>query len=207
MTFQAGHTYHTYNQGNNREKIFFEEENYIYFIQRMRKQLLTHCDILAWCLMPNHFRWLVRVKDDYKFDHTTDNPKSVGLINKRIANILSSYTQAINKKYNRSGSLFRPRTKSKSIGHYYSGLNDYGLNCMLYIHQNPLRGKIVDHLHRWEYSSYRDYAGLRKGTLCNIELAKELFNLPNSTKEFEQLSLKTIPFEFTHKLESSIRRV
>lgn len=48
---------------------------------------------------------------------------------------------------------------------------DYARNIFHYIHQNPLRAKLVTDLRNWEYSSYKDYIGLRKGTLINKELA------------------------------------
>jgi len=48
---------------------------------------------------------------------------------------------------------------------------DYCENCFHYIHQNPLKAKLVEDLGEWEFSSYRDYAELRAGTLCNRELA------------------------------------
>lgn len=62
MKFSPNGVYHVYNQGNNREPIFFQERNYRFFLDKMRKHLLPHVDLLAYCLMPNHFHWLVRVK-------------------------------------------------------------------------------------------------------------------------------------------------
>jgi len=61
MNFEKGHLYHVYNQGNNRQKIFFQRENYAFFIQKIRTHLLPHADVVAWCLMPNHFHLLVYV--------------------------------------------------------------------------------------------------------------------------------------------------
>ena len=55
MQFQDGHIYHVFNQGNNHQKVFFNRENYLFFLQKIRTHILPHADILAWCLMPNHF--------------------------------------------------------------------------------------------------------------------------------------------------------
>ena len=63
MHFEEGHLYHIYNQGNNRQKIFFERENYLFFLRKMRVYLLPYCDVLAYCLMPNHFHWTVLVNN------------------------------------------------------------------------------------------------------------------------------------------------
>ena len=63
MIFETEHLYHIYNQGNNKQKIFFSRENYLYFLQKINKHIRPHVDVLAWCLMPNHFHLLVYVKD------------------------------------------------------------------------------------------------------------------------------------------------
>jgi len=189
MNFQPGSIYHVYNQGNNKEPLFFNRENYLYFLKKMRSSLIPHSDLLAYCLMPNHFHWLIKVKDDLVDDKNLHHP-----LVRKIANLLSSYTQAVNKQQNRSGSLFRSKTKSKKIDDLY-----YALTCFLYIHQNPLRANLTNHLDDWMFSSYRDYAGIRKGDLCNMELAKELFELPNSTSKFEEFSRQTIPDHYLNK--------
>lgn len=61
MRFFRENIYHVYNRGNNSNPIFFERENYYFFLKKMRRHLLPYCDILAWCLMPNHFHWLIYV--------------------------------------------------------------------------------------------------------------------------------------------------
>jgi len=63
MVFETGHLYHIYNQGNNRQKIFFSREHYLFFLNKIKKHILPHADILAWCLMPNHFHLMIYVKD------------------------------------------------------------------------------------------------------------------------------------------------
>lgn len=189
MNFQPGSIYHVYNQGNNKEPLFFNRENYLYFLKKMRSSLIPHSDLLAYCLMPNHFHWLIKVKDDLVDDKNLHHP-----LVRKIANLLSSYTQAVNKQQNRSGSLFRSKTKSKKIDDLY-----YALTCFLYIHQNPLRAKLANHLDDWMFSSYRDYAGIRKGDLFNMKLAIELFEFPKSVTEFEEFSRRTIPDHYLNK--------
>ncbi len=52
---------------------------------------------------------------------------------------------------------------------------DYTLTCFQYILQNPLRANLLSHLEDWEFSSYLDLVGKRKGSLCNAALInKEL---------------------------------
>lgn len=63
---QIGHFYHVYNQGNNRQNIFFERDNYLYFLRLIRQSFITHTiDIVAYCLMPNHYHLLVYPKSEH----------------------------------------------------------------------------------------------------------------------------------------------
>lgn len=200
MKFYSGHIYHVYNQGNNRDKIFFETENYLFFLKKIEYHICPYADILAWCLMPNHFHLLIKVKDDYPSPPKLDNSeKRVDLLNKDIGSLQGSYTQAINKKYKWSGSLFRSRAKAKSSENIRTRDN-YALNCFFYIHQNPIRAGLVKRMEDWEYSSFRDYAGLRNGKLCNKELTLDLLNLPRKSDEFHKISQQTIPEHFLESL-------
>ncbi len=201
MQFYSGHTYHVYNQGNNKAAIFFERENYLYFLTKMKDHLSPHADILAWCLMPNHFHWLIRVKEDYSNTSVLHNKeKKVNPLNRAIGTLQGSYTQAINKKYDRTGSLFRTRTKEKSLSEDQKGADNYGINCFFYIHQNPIRAGLVEQIGEWEFSSYPDYAGIRGGKLCNIELARDLFDLPEDSEAFKAVSNRTIPDHFIQNM-------
>ena len=92
--------------------------------------------------------------------------------------LLSSYTQAINKQNNRSGSLFQQNTKAKVI---VKGNNLYDFLCFHYIHQNPMKAKLVKKMEDWNYSSFKDYCGLREGTLCNQQWAYQLLDLDKKT--------------------------
>ena len=59
---QFGQYYHIYNRGNNRETLFREERNYPYFLSLFIKHVDPVVDTHAYCLMPNHFHLLVKVK-------------------------------------------------------------------------------------------------------------------------------------------------
>ena len=109
------------------------------------------------------------------------------LLSKNIGTVLSSYTQAINLQQGRRGNLFAHKTKAKILNEAYyppSGFNrladhqiDYATACFLYIHQNPVTARLVSKLEDWEFSSFRDYAGLRDGKLVNKEIAQEYVDL------------------------------
>ena len=58
--------------------------------------------------------------------------------------------------------------------------NDYLLNCFMYVHQNPYLTKLVERIEDWEFSSFPDYIGIRKGTIPNIQLGLEMLQLSQS---------------------------
>jgi putative transposase len=64
MYFEENNLYHIYNRGNNKQTIFFTRENYLYFLNKIKKYISPHCNIIAWCLMPNHFHFLIQGTED-----------------------------------------------------------------------------------------------------------------------------------------------
>jgi hypothetical protein len=82
----------------------------------------------------------------------------------------SRYAQYFNNKQNRSGSLFRQKAKAKCLR---EGSANYLYIAFQYIHQNPLKAGLTNKLEDWQYSSFLDYANLRKGTLCDMQLAQK----------------------------------
>ena len=111
MQFEKGYLYHIYNQGNNKQTVFFNRKNYIFFLQKVKTHILPYADILAWCLMPNHFHLMVLVNEvelvDAKIGSATPSRTPNTNLNKSIGILLASYTRAINKEQNRSGSLLK----------------------------------------------------------------------------------------------------
>jgi REP element-mobilizing transposase RayT len=95
MELEPNKYYHLYNRANNRELLFRNRDNYLYFLSKYRKYLAPFLDTLAYCLMPDHFYFLVFVKSNNSL-----------LIKKNIGLFLSSYTKAVNKSFSRIGSLF-----------------------------------------------------------------------------------------------------
>lgn len=63
MEFETGKYYHFYNRSNNEELLFKSEENYVYFLEKYRYYLGPLFSTLAYCLMPTHFHFLVKIKE------------------------------------------------------------------------------------------------------------------------------------------------
>jgi putative transposase len=170
MHFKPGEFYHVYNRGNNKQVIFFCEKNYSFFLRKVRDQLVPVCDIVAYCLMPNHFHFLIKANNNGLKERNSFGGKPMQELAYRIGILLSSYSQAINKQRNTSGSLFQQRTNAKILNEMRSESQvSYFEQCFHYIHQNPLVAGLVKDISTWPYSSYLDYIGVRNETLCKKE--------------------------------------
>src|SRR5439155_10008512 len=114
MHFEPEHTYHVYNRGNNKTPIFFLAKNYLYFLKKIKTEWLPYCDIYCYCLMPNHFHFMLQPNEEgckpivlkEKITHFTKSFKSNGQNTKFV---YSSYKRP--KQYN--GESFSKENKSK----------------------------------------------------------------------------------------------
>jgi putative transposase len=138
--------------------------------------------------MPNHFHLMVYVREDVESGGATPSrtPTRPETLNKSIGVLLASYTRAINKQNQTSGSLFRQKTKAECLdcqkgitpsfytkqGATHINISDpetaYPQVCFDYIHSNPTKAGLVNQDTSWEFSSAQDYYGLRNGTLINM---------------------------------------
>lgn len=173
LTFQSGCYYHLYNRGYACQNIFFERENYLYFLRLLRRYLIEQTfEVLAYCLMPNHYHLLVYCKS--------------ACVTERMRSLTLAYTKAINHRYNRIGTLFRGRYQATWIDR-----EAYLHHLVQYIHLNPVNAEMVKAPEEWEFSSYRDYAGLRNGTLPQTRTIRELIGSEPAYRSFlkeQQLS-------------------
>ena len=200
MNFEKDRIYHVYNQGNNRKKIFLTRSNYQLFHEKIDRFICPYADILAWCLMPNHFHLMFLVKEvelfyeekSKKFLNESEivnkNMCKKRALNESIGILLRSYTRIINAENEFTGSLFRKRSKANIINSF-KGLqpnfwkskiaifnmlpeNQYPQICFNYIHHNPVKAGLVSKDIDWEFSSAQDYANLRNGGIVKKELAR-----------------------------------
>lgn len=132
--------YHIIFRGISRQNIFEEHFDF----EKMKQILIKvkdemNFEMYAYCFMTNHVHLFIK-----------ENNR--GDISKIMTKILSHYALWFNKKYDRSGVLFADRYKSEPVEdeRYYIGL-------IRYIHQNPVKARIVDNPEDYLYSSYREY--------------------------------------------------
>jgi REP element-mobilizing transposase RayT len=188
--------YHFYNRGNNRQAVFFERENYLYFLKGIKNYAREHVEILVYCLMPTHYHILVRVKQQTQ--QTSTQQTSEFLKNSEVSNPVStammrlsvSYTKAINKRFSRVGALFQGQFQGKPIEHY-----NHLLNLCVYIHANPVKDGLVAMPEDWEFSNYLEWMNLREGTLVNREFMQDNFGMPDEYKKLvmEYIKLSNLP--------------
>lgn len=184
----SGQIYHIYNRGVDKRDIFMDDEDHFRFIhdlyefndknptinltiylnskggkfkevglpyiKKLRENLV---EILAFCLMDNHFHMLVRQKE----------ANGITIFMRKIG---TGYTNYINKKYERNGSLFQGKFKSVHVQK-----DAHLMYLPIYIHFNPLdyefkewrEGKIKDpkkaleFMDKYRWSSYPDYIGIK----------------------------------------------
>src|SRR5689334_16434984 len=114
MIIEPNSIYHAYNQGNNRQRIFFNNEDYHIFLALYKKLFAEMVSTLAWCIMPNHFHFMFATKSS-----RLEKIKQGGIYINPIANgfrkLLSSYSRIHNTRNRKSGSLFRQKTKAKCL--------------------------------------------------------------------------------------------
>lgn len=155
--FEPDYVYHIYSHANGDDVLFIKETNFRFFLSRLQHYILPIADIYAYCLMPNHFHLLVRFKDATGITHTK--------LMQPFKNLLNSYTKAFNKRNNRRGALFLDFLKRKRVTD-----ENYLLNLVHYIHNNPVNHGFVENIIDWKYSSYQAFLSNKKSVLCREDI-------------------------------------
>lgn len=182
--------YHVYNRGVEKRDIFLDDHDYKYFLwllkellserqcpagtdpakgpslQRGDKPDFSHeIELLAYCLMPNHFHLLIRQK---KIDSMSRFMRSLG----------TNYSMYFNRKYERVGALFQGRYKA-----VLAEDDNYLLHLSRYIHLNPLsqgtdpvQGPSLQRKLEEGWSSYGEYLGSRSTRWVKPEFVLDLLS-------------------------------
>jgi hypothetical protein len=170
--FNYGGIYHVFNRSNNREKLFKEEKNRSYFLRLCRDKLLGFVDFYAYALLDNHFHLAILIKEedqilDYIASLPFEDQKTKTLINftncseihrdinvliqTQFSRVFNSYTQAINKNYNRKGNLFNHSIKRALIKS-----EPRFANLIYYIHHNSRKHNIYKNFLNDKWHSYHE---------------------------------------------------
>lgn len=169
---EAGNYYHLYNRGVNKEKIFFSDRNYSYFLFRLADYFKSTADVLAYCLMPNHFHLLVLVR-------------SSEFLVRSLHPFLVTYSKSVNREQNRVGPLFQGRYRANHIQD-----EEYLLDCVKYIHLNPVKANLVTNPVLWKYSSYSAYLRKSQDTFVQTGTVLRYFDSLDDFREFSELDVE-----------------
>lgn len=154
-------TYHIFNRAVGNERLFRQDDNYRFFLDKCKRYVLPVADVLAWCLLPNHFHFLISIKPmDVIAGHFQEKKKGKAFtpeaapdfVMERFSNGLNSYAKAYNKMYNRKGGLFMDYLRRVEVE------TDTQLGAtVFYIHKNPVHHGLCQTIEQWYWSSYKAY--------------------------------------------------
>ena len=218
--------YHTLNRGVEKREIFLDKQDHLRFVHDLyelnnedrvensirifrtdpkladtttRKKRKTLVDILAFCLMPNHYHLLL-------------SPRVKNGIPKFMAKINIGYAKYFNQKYEREGALFQGRYKKILITD-----NTHFLHLPFYIHFNPLDlscpewrenkisspKKALEFLESYHWSSHLEYIGVKNyGSVLNKKVLNEVFDGSAGYKKLVEMYLKDIQMDSKVSLDS-----
>ncbi len=180
--------YHIYNCGINGENLFRDEENYEYFLRLYDKHITPIADTYAWCLMKNHFHLLIKIKNLTGFENLSGF-KKIKPPHQYFSNLFNAYSKAINKRYNRHGSLFERPFKRKGIDS-----KEYLQTVVVYIHNNPVHHGFVNNAADWPWSSYATCISSEPTKLKRKEVI-EMFDGMDNFKYVHQQKMELIEVE------------
>ncbi len=181
----ADHTFHVYNRTNNRETLFRDDNDRLYFLKQYKIHVAPYVYTLNYCLLDNHFHLLIRVKSEVailelvqdiakkeltaahrKFLQMPEDNRSVHeVIERQFTRLFTSYAMYFNTKWKRSGNLFYRPFKRVAIKNevHFTGL-------IYYIHSNPEKHKIFKDFTKYSWSSYQAFLSEKPTLLERAEV-------------------------------------
>lgn len=184
--FYPGGYYHLFNRGANRQPIFHEPTNYVYVQQKMAKAAKRYqLSVIAYCLIPNHYHFLVRQDGDFPARHLAQY-------------VFNAYSKAYNKRYGHSGTLFEGPYEAIAV---YT--TEYIHNLVRYIHANPTIHGLVNDPFEWPYSNLHEWVGERESALYDPDFVREHFDGPDAYRRYlvEYLNARELPRPLANYLE------
>ena len=175
-----------YNRGNNRENLFHKPENYSYFLRKYGHYLSNWVDTYAYCLLPNHFHLLIRVKhiENLPGFQDLEGLDITKAISQQFRLFFMAYSKAINKQENRTGSLFQKNFRRILVDN-----PGYFTRLIFYIHANPQLHSITQDFALYPYSSYASIISNVPTKLCRNEVL-QWFEGQQGFEEFHRQSIE-----------------
>ena len=159
IKFEPYNYYHIYNKAVLNNRLFITDENYQFFLHQFFKYMKNELELFAYCLLPNHFHFLIKTKD-------VDSKR----ISEQYRKFAISYSHSFNIVNNRKGTLFERPTQKKIITS-----DEYLVSTIYYIHSNPEHHNICHDFRKYKWSSYQEVTN-GKNKFINLSGLLELFN-------------------------------
>ena len=169
---EPGKYYHILNRAVGNELLFKDEVDYAYFFNKIERFLLPVADLIAYCLIPNHFHFFARIHDEETILQRLNLISAESfeqLVSNAFSNFFNSYSKTFNQKYSRKGKLFILPFKRILVEE-----NSYIISVINYIHRNPIHHGLTKDHSSWKYSSYNAYLSNNK-TNVNTSTGLEFF--------------------------------
>ncbi len=198
--FEEGGIYHVYNRTNNKEKLFLSDENRNFFLRRYKEMLSEFTDTYCWCLLPNHFHFLVKIKSENNIKAALQNKNQVELsitehkflrneirlgelIEHAFKRFFQSYALAFNKMYNRKGNLFYRSFKRILI----EKASQFTM-AIIYIHANAVKHELVKEIKDYKWSSWHTILSEQPTLLARNEVIEWFGGLEVCIKTHKELT-------------------
>jgi len=157
--FLPGRYFHIYNHAAQGLQLFRDSADYRICLRIIHDYLDSpDFSMISFCLMPNHYHFFIRQNGECP----------IYLIMNKI---WFRYSRYYNKKYEGHGSIFAGKSQHKTVES-----DNYLLSLTAYIHLNPMNAGLVHSPGEWEWSNYREWAGLRKKYLCDHAIVDAYFS-------------------------------
>ena len=177
--FLPGNYYHVYNRGAHQADIFLNDRDYIFLLKQLKGHIQEFgISVIAYCLMPNHYHFLLRQDGDAK-------------ISDLMQAVFHIYSSAFNTVHKHSGTLFEGPFQAILIDK-----NEYLLHLCRYIHRNPVEAGLIVRPEQWHYSNYQEFIGIRNGILFDQDFVKINFG---SAEAYQDFVMTYVPPEKTQK--------
>ena len=187
-------TYHLFSRAVGSEKLFLFDENYHFFLQKLKQHTSSICHLYCYTLLPNHFHLLVQIKTEESIIKQFEEIKKVeykslehnicDFIMERFSNFLNSYTKAFNKVHNRKGALFMDYMK-RSIINTDSDFTSF----VWYIHKNAVHHGLAKTIGSWRFDSYHSILSEAPTSLLRQEVL-EWFGTNEDFVKFHQQEIQ-----------------
>ncbi|NBC65112.1 MAG: hypothetical protein GVY07_05530 [Bacteroidetes bacterium] len=200
-TINEGYFYHIYNRGAGKADLFYSKRDYLEFIEKYFFYLFVSVETYAYCLLKNHFHFLIRVrtfeqqKELFQFIKANypkgnfygdqfDTPKPFHA-SKQFSHLMNSYTKSLNSRIDRSGTLVEGVFKRIKVS------DENHLNHLVcYIHRNPIHHKLSNNYSAYPYSSFNQIISEGKTYLEKEKLLNQFGSEKNFIEAHQEFRMK-----------------